>query len=215
MTDAKVQRINMVDSQVRPSDVTDRRIVRAMQEVAREEFVPEAVRSIAYSDGDIALGGGRTLLAPRVFAKLIQLTTVEPDSKLLIVGSGTGYSAAVMARLCGVVFALESDARLSELARPHLEALPSIKMRRGALTGGLPESGPYDAILIEGAVAAVPAALLDQLTDGGRLVAIVQGPGTGQAVVWRKTGTSFGDTAGFDAVTSVLPGFEGPIDFRL
>jgi protein-L-isoaspartate(D-aspartate) O-methyltransferase len=212
----------MVESQVRPSDITDRRIIRAMAEIPRELFVPQALRDVAYMDADVPLsaaGAGRALIAPRIFAKLVQLAEIEADDVVLDVGAATGYSAAILAKLARAVQALESDDRLAREARRVLAdlKLDNVSVVTSDLPGGHPQDGPYDAILIEGAVAEVPRALLEQLKDGGRLVAILlstpaQGS-LGKAVVWRRHDGTLGEKSAFDAAAPVLPGFEKAMEF--
>lgn len=215
MTDAGVQRVNMVDSQVRPSDVTDRRIIRAMLDVPREAFVPDRMRSLAYADGDLPLGGGRVLLAPRTLAKLLQLAEFGDDDVVQVVGCGSGYAAAVVAKFAKDVVAVEEDAALAADATRLLSTPGRIKVVAGALVSGDANGGPYDVIIIDGAVAQVPEDLLRQLKDGGRLVTIFAGGRSSQATVWKRSGGEFGESAGFDAVAPVLPGFAPTLAFAL
>ncbi len=209
-----IQRKNMVESQVRPSDVTDRRIIRAMLELPREEFVPERVRDLAYMDGPVPLstatgGARRAVLAARTFAKLIQAAEIDASSAVLDVGAATGYSSAVLSRLAGHVVALECDGGLLGIAKTAIPAngAGNVTIVDGDLAGGWGAEGPYDAIVIEGAVEVVPPELLDQLKDGGRLVAISGSGSAGRATVWRRDGSTYGSTAVFDAAADVLPGF--------
>ena len=213
--DYAVPRRNMVESQVRPSDVTDRRIIRAMAEIPRELFLPEPLRALAYMDGPIALGPGaggaaRTMLDPRTFAKLAQAARIEPAATVLAVGAATGDSSAVLAELGRQVVALEADAALADSARETFAKTGAerIEVVTGDLAEGWPVDGPYDAIVVEGAVETVPPGLLDQLKDGGRLVAILARNGAGRATVWRREGSVFGTQDVFDANGEVLPGFE-------
>lgn len=212
--DYAVARRNMVESQVRPSDVTDRRIIRAMAEIPRELFLPEPVRALAYMDGPIPLGPGaegtaRAMLDPRTFAKLAQAAQIEPTAAVLDVGAATGYSSAVLARLGRSVVALEADAALAGTARETLARIGAerIQVVTGALAEGWSDEGPYDAIIVEGAVETMPPELLDQLKDGGRLVAILARNGAGRATIWRREGSVFGAQDVFDANGVVLPGF--------
>jgi protein-L-isoaspartate(D-aspartate) O-methyltransferase len=194
MTDTTQQRINMVDSQVRPSDVTDRRIIKAMLEVPREAFAPADVHAIAYMD--------QALPVTKAGAS-------GPARTLLDVGCGTGYSTALLGRLASKVVALEADSDLAERASAALRKLDgaAVKVVQGPLATGVADEAPFDAILLNGAVPEVPQALLDQLKDGGRLVAIVAPNGYGRVQVWRRTGRSFGNVTAFDAAADVLPGF--------
>ncbi|WP_333795239.1 protein-L-isoaspartate O-methyltransferase family protein [Hyphomicrobium sp.] len=213
--DYEIQRKNMVESQVRPSDVTDRRIIRAMLDLPREQFVPERLKPLAYMDGAVPLISGaghprRSLLPPRTLAKLVQAAEIEPDATVLVIGAGTGYGAAVLAHLAQSVVALESDPELIGVARDALMAsgVTNATLIEGPLTEGQPAKGPYDAILIEGAVDDIRPELLDQLKDGGRLVAIVGDTTSGSATVWRRDGSAYGRASVFDAGADVLPGFE-------
>lgn len=213
--DYAIQRKNMVESQVRPSDVTDRRIIRAMLELPREMFVAERYRALAYMDGAVPLEASqgsprRVLLPARILAKLLQAGEVDAAAAVLVVGAGTGYGAAVLSRLAASVVALESDGKLLAAARSALGAIgiSNVSVAEGALPLGKTEDAPYDLILIEGAVDSVPPALLDQLKDGGKLIAIVGRGATGQATVWQRSGSTFGAKTVFDASADLLPGFE-------
>lgn len=216
MTSFEVQRTNMVESQVRPADVTDRRIVRAMLEVPRELFVPPPARAMAYMDQDLLVApaqsgrGARYLLAPRVLAKMIQHLELADADHVLEVGCATGYGAAVLARIAASVIALDSDTRLLQQAQAALDAagIEKVVLVADDPTLGCPSEGPYDAILLPGLVAEVPAALLDQLKDGGRLVSILSDNGIGRAMQWRRLGGTFDARPVFDANAPVLPGFE-------
>jgi protein-L-isoaspartate(D-aspartate) O-methyltransferase len=219
MIDHATQRLNMVESQVRPSDVTDRRITRAMREIPREAFVPGPLKSIAYADEHLKVADTgatqRYILAPRLLAKLVQLLEIEPDGLVLDVGPATGYSTALLARLAQTVVALEEDARLAERAQEALSALgaDNAVVITGAMRKGAPDEGPYEAILLNGAVAEVPPALLDQLKDGGRCVAVSIENGVGRATVWRRHGMSYDRRPAFDASAPYLPGFEPAAGF--
>ena len=215
MIDAALQRKNMVESQVRPSDVTDRRIIRAMLDVPREAFVPTALKPIAYMDEGLTLvkaaGGNpaRTMMAPRAFAKLLQLAEIGESDVVLDIGCGTGYSSAIIGKVALTVVALEVDGELAETATKTLAGLgyDNVAVVSGDLEVGYPCEGPYDAIVVVGAVANVPAALLDQLKDGGRLVAVVDGV-PGRSAVWRRLGRNFDRREGVEMAAQVLPGFE-------
>lgn len=220
MADVALQRKNMVESQVRPNDVTDRRIINAMLNVPREAFLPTALKPIAYIDETLPLvkaadgAPARGLMAPRVFAKLVQLAEVSESDIVLDVGGLTGYSAAVIARLAQTVVVLESDPALAETATKALEELgvDNAAVVTGDLEVGYPSEGPYDAIIVEGTIDAMPPGLLDQLKDGGRLVAIESGiPSEG--VIWRRMGRTFDRRIAFEAAAPVVPGFQKNREF--
>ncbi len=217
MADLSLQRRNMVESQVRPSDVTDRRIPRAMGVVPREAFVSAARKGLAYLDIDLPIdvpgqtgASGRVLLAPRTLAKLLQLAAVDETDVVLDIGCATGYSSAILGKLAQTVVALEFDTALAQEATRVLQSLgaDNVAVVHGDLAAGYPAEGPFDVIVIEGAVAKVPEALLGQLKDGGRLVAILSDGRTGRAAVWRRTGGAISERDGFDASAPFLPGFE-------
>jgi protein-L-isoaspartate(D-aspartate) O-methyltransferase len=211
--DAATQRLNMVESQVRPSDVTDRRILRAMGAIPREAFVPAHLAAVAYMDDVISLSkgaDGRRMLSPRTLAKMIQELRLEANAAVLDVGCTTGYAAAVIASLARRVVGVEVDAALAAEAVKALatKGVANAAIYTGALPAGRPDDGPYDAILIEGAITGTPLTLLDQLKDGGRLVAIQQSGAVGKATVWTRAGRVFDARDAFDAGAAVLPGFE-------
>jgi len=214
MVDAATQRMNMVESQVLTSDVTDRRILRAMRELPRERFVPAPMTALAYMDEAVPVTPAgaerRWLLAPRVLAKLLQLADIGDDNHVLDVGGATGYSAAVLAGMGKSVIALECNIKLAEQARANLAALAldNASVTVGELTAGWLDKAPYDAIVLQGAAATVPEALFDQLKDGGRLVAVLIEGGLGKATIWRRLGRSVDAWGAFDAAAPVLPGFE-------
>lgn len=228
MADFGTQRLNMVESQVRPSDVTDRHLMRVLQTVPRELFVPAASRSVAYADEDVAVSraeagrAARHLLAPRTLAKLIQAADVKPADRVLDVGCGTGYSTAVLAGLAATVVGLEVEPALASSARENLAAVEagSASVREGPLNAGWPAGAPYDVIILNGTVPSVPAGLLAQLAEGGRLIAILSG-GDAQRSGGRSSGAGLGiarshvERAGsigvrdlFDAGAPRLPGFD-------
>lgn len=221
MIDPMQQRINMVESQVRPSDVTDRRIIRAMLEIPREMFVPDGFRALAYMDEGVPVTtradgkAPRMLLAPRTFAKLVQLAEIDADDVVLDVGCATGYSTAVLARLAKSVIAIEADAALAARAANALRQLQieNATALHGAFEAGAPQHAPFDAIVLEGAVQEVPQSLLDQLKDGGRLVGILAVGAVGRAQVWLRTGKTFDARPAFDAGAELLPGMARKAEF--
>jgi protein-L-isoaspartate(D-aspartate) O-methyltransferase len=217
MTDFALARRNMVEGQLRPNKVTNVALLAAVGELPRERFLPDALRSVAYADDDVPLGGGRYLMEPMVLARLIQTLQAQPEDRGLVVGAGRGYGAALLARLVKSVTAVESDPELAAAAGAIAKdlALGNIQWNSGKLEQGGPGSAPYDVVLIEGAVRQVPQAILDQMAEGGRLTTIVAGaPGAmGVAQIFVKEG---GVTSGrplFDAGTPLLPGFTPPARF--
>ena len=208
MIDSAIQRTNMVESQIRPSDVTDRRILRAMADIPREGFVPAGVASLAYMDGPVPLASPRrALMAPRTFARLVQLMGIEATDRVLIVGCGTGYGAAIVSRLAGSVIALECEEALASVAKTNLAGHSNVTVATGPLPDGAAAQGPYQVILVEGAVWERPA-LLSQLAPSGRLAAILNDGSVSRATLWRRVGDVFGATPAFDAVAGDLPGFK-------
>jgi protein-L-isoaspartate(D-aspartate) O-methyltransferase len=216
MTDFAAARRNMVDGQVRTADVTDLRIVTAMLEVPREQFVAPAMAGLAYLDLDVPVGEGasaRRLIKPMVLAKLIQAADLKTTDRVLDAGCGTGYGAAVLARIAGEVLALEQDAVLAEVARAALSTLPNVGVANGPLPDGWPQAAPYDVILLEGATELAPEKLLRQLKDGGRLVCVLGAAPGAKAMLYQCSGGEFGDRPLFDAAAPVLPGFVKPPEF--
>jgi protein-L-isoaspartate(D-aspartate) O-methyltransferase len=219
MSQTSVQRRNMVENQVRPSDVTDERILQAMLEIPREAFAPPELTSLAYMDASLPVTSGqdpqRFLLSPRTFAKLVQLVAVLPRAIVLDVACATGYSTAVLAKLARRVVGLEVDAALAERAVATLASLGirEAQIVQGPLRAGSPSHGPFDVILLNGCVPEVPQGLLEQLNDGGRLAAMIGEDAYGRAQIWRRSGKAWGRTADFDAAAEPLPGFERPQQF--
>jgi protein-L-isoaspartate(D-aspartate) O-methyltransferase len=201
-------RSRMVDSQLRPNKVADPRILAAMRALPRERFLPPAAAPLAYSDEDIPLGRGRFMLEPMVLGRLVQLADPSPGTRALVVAAGTGYGAAVLAACGARVTALESDPALRALAAPALMAeAPGVELVAGPLAAGWPAGAPYDVILIEGAVAEIPAALGAQLReDGGRLVAVHRADGrVAQAILAERTPLGLRSRPVFDCATPLIP----------
>lgn len=206
MADFATARRRMVDNQLRTSNVTDRRILTAMEEVPRERFVPEARQALAYTDTDHSLGNGRSLASPAPFAKLIQLAEIDHTDAVLDVGAGTGYSTAVLSRLGAHVTGLESDPALVAAARALLTELgvANVSIAQGALDGAGQPRDAFDVIVLEGAVAAEPTALFALLRDGGRLVALLRRNGAGVAHVYVKTAGKVATRAEFNTALPPL-----------
>lgn len=210
MTDFTTARSHMVDSQVRTADVSDIRILGALQTVERERFVPEKSKDLAYVDYDVPIAPARCLLKPRVLAKLLQQADIRSTDRVLDVGCGLGYSAAVLAQIAAQVIALEENADIAARARKALADDSRIEVVTGPLQQGYAAAAPYDVIVLEGATEIEPDALLGQLSDGGRLVCILGGDPSAKAMLYTRSGD---DTSGrpiFDAAAGVLPGFTKP-----
>lgn len=209
MTDFAAARRNMVDGQVRTADVTDLRILSAMLDIPREQFVPPASAALAYLDLDLPVGekGTRRLLKPMILAKLIHALELTLRDRVLDVGCATGYGAAVLAHVAGQVTALEEEPALAQAARSALAARQNVNVVTGPLTGGWPKGAPYDAIILEGAAETPPDLFLPQLSDGGRLACILgAGPGA-KAMLYCRSSNELGGRPIFDASAAILPGF--------
>ncbi len=210
MPDSADARLAMVQSQVLPNKVTDERVTDALNAVPRENFVPKALRGVAYVDEDISVGEGRYLMEPMVFARLLQAADIKPTDVALDVGCASGYSAAVLAQLCATVVAIEENEALAERATEQLAALEASNAAviTTSLNDGYADQKPYDVIVLNGSVAQLPEALTGQLADHGRLVAVVQDGIVGRAVLVTREGESINRIDLFDAAVPCLPGFE-------
>lgn len=208
-------RAAMVNSQLLPNKLLDEALTEAMSRVPRERFVPRAQQGVAYVDEDIAIGGGRYLMEPLVLMRLLQAAQITPDDMVLDVGCATGYAAAVMADMAGTVIAIDSDEGLVAQATETLAELDitNVAVVGADLTEGLPDQGPYDVIVLEGAVADVPQALQDQLAEGGRLLTVIRQEGVGVAHLYTRVNGVVGHRPLFDASTPTLPGFEPKKEF--
>ncbi|PFG64795.1 protein-L-isoaspartate(D-aspartate) O-methyltransferase [Thioclava sp. ES.031] len=216
MQDFATRRTMMVDTQVRPSDVTKFPIIAAMLHVPREQFVPAAKREAAYIGENLELAPGRVLLEPRNFAKMLDALDIQPDDLVLDVGAGLGYSSAVIARMAEAVVALEEEEMASQAESALAEAgSDNVAVVTGALTDGAAQHGPYDAILIEGAVETVPAALIEQLKEGGRITAIFMEGALGVARIGYKIDGAMSWRDLFNGTAPVLQGFVKPREFVL
>ena len=208
--DYAAARFKMVENQVRTNRVTDPLVIAALNELPRETFLPEPLRGIAYVDEDIPLGDGRFLMEPLATALMLQTAEIEAGDKILDIACGTGYTAAAAARIGHSVVALEDDPKLAERARQIVTqlGLSTVTVVEGPLIEGYPPQAPYDVILFGGAVAEVPWAILEQLAEGGRLVAIIAGEhGLGRGTVLYKIGGSVSRRVAFDSSVPVLQAF--------
>jgi protein-L-isoaspartate(D-aspartate) O-methyltransferase len=187
-------------------------LLAAFAAVPRENFVPRNARAIAYADVPVEVAQGRFLLEPRCFAKLLQLAAIKPEDRILDVGCATGYSSAVLARLGGKVIALEQDADLLRIASDGL-ANTGVTLVQGGLIEGAKMEGPFDVIVVEGAIEQSPDNLLAQLAEGGRLVAVMHENGQSRAVIFLKEHGGIGRRAAFDAAAPLLAGFKKAMGF--
>ena len=208
--DFAAARRNMVECQLRTNRITEDSLLAAMGEIPREIFVPDRLADIAYVDEDLEIGEGRFLMEPMVLGRLLQAATPKADDAALAVGCGTGYSAAVISHLCGAVLALECDADLAAKATANFARLgaDNVVAVEGPLEDGWPDQAPYNIIVFDGGIAEVPSAILDQLAEGGRLLAVVAADNdVGRATLFHKFGGSVSRRVLFDAVVPILPGF--------
>jgi len=207
----------MVDTQVRPSDVTKYPIIEAMLSVPREDFVPDDKRESAYADAHADLGGGRVVIDPRSLAKMLDALDVQPDEVVLDLGCGLGYSAAILARLSDAVVAVEEDAALATEAQVRLSeaGVDNAAVIEGELAQGAAKHGPYDAIIIQGGVEHLPEALADQLREGGRIACIFMDGRLGICRIGYKIDGEVSWRYAFNAAAPVLSGFEKRRAFTL
>lgn len=199
-------RTAMVESQLRTSDVDDQRVIAAMAHVAREDFVPVERRAMSYIDRPVPLANGRALNPPLVVGRLLKEAQVAPGDKVLLIGAATGYSAALLAALGAQVTAVEEE------GGPEIAAA-GVTVVRGALNAGAPAGAPYDVLFIDGAVEEVPAALVRQLADNGRVVTGIADRGVTRLCGGRVVGGVLGLTSLADIEMVVLPGFAAPAGF--
>jgi protein-L-isoaspartate(D-aspartate) O-methyltransferase len=213
MSDFANRRMMMVDTQVRPQDVTKFPIIAAMLAVPRESYVPDAAREAAYAGDNISLGPRRVVLEARSLAKLLDALDIVPGDTALDLGAGLGYSSAILAELGVIVTALEEDDAMAALAAVNLRGIA--KVVTGALTAGAASDGPYDIILVQGAVEAFPPALEAQLKEGGRVGAIFMEGALGIARIGHKLDGKLNWRYCVNATAPVLPGFEARRGFVL
>jgi protein-L-isoaspartate(D-aspartate) O-methyltransferase len=203
-------RFNMVECQIRTNRVTEGRLLAALSSVPRHMFVPAAFASVAYVDTSLRLQDDRYLLEPLALARLLQEASVEPTDSVLVIGAGTGYSTAIAAGIAGQVTAVECDSALADKARGNLAALgiANATVQAGPLELGWAKAAPYDVILIDGMIAALPDKIARQLAEHGRLVTLETQEGRcGVGMLYRKLGGAVSGRILFDAAGAFLPGF--------
>ncbi|GAA6187681.1 protein-L-isoaspartate O-methyltransferase [Litorivita sp. NS0012-18] len=218
MTDFNARRTMMVDTQIRPSDVTKFPVIDAMLDIAREDFVPTDAREAAYVGENVPLGPrSRVVLDPRVLAKMLDGLDIQPTELVLDIGSGLGYSTAVIARMAQVAVALEEDESLCADGQAALSACgaDNVVTQCAPLAEGAPEHGPYDVIVLQGAAVHVPDTILAQLKEGGRIGAIMMEGNLGVARIGYKIDSEISWRFAFNATAPVLPGFDKEPAFAL
>ena len=207
MTNFAAARHNMVESQVRPNGITDHRIIDAMAAVKREDFVPAERKTIAYLDEDVLLKDGRYLIEPMAFARMIHQALIRPADQVLVVGAATGYGARIISMLAKSVVALESDTELAGLARGYLADCGNVEVVEGDLAAGHAAGAPYDVIIVEGRIAAVPESLFNQLGNQGRIVAAVGNSDVSDMQIATISDGHRSTRSAFDVSIAELPGF--------
>lgn len=209
--DYQIARHNMVENQVRTNKVTDPLVIAAMEEVPRELFLPEAKRGIAYVDEDIPVGDGRYAMEPMVIARLMQSAEISETDVALVIGAGYGYCSALLSRVAETVVAVESNKEMAAAAEATFREAnyDNVIVVEGDLAAGYAKQAPYNVIVFDGAVSEVPQVILDQVSEGGRLLAVVREAGkVGVARLYERENGVIGHRDLFDANIPYLPGFE-------
>jgi protein-L-isoaspartate(D-aspartate) O-methyltransferase len=217
--DMNQARFNMIEQQIRPWEVLDPQVLELLSTVRREDFVPLAHKALAFVDMEIPLGAApnQVMLAPRVQARLLQDLAVQPNDKALDVGTGSGFMAALLAHQAASVLSLEIDSALAAQAQANLQkaGVKNVTVRHADGSQGAAADGPFDVIVLNGSVAEVPTHLLEQLSIGGRLAAIVgQEPMMRATVITRNSDTSWTTTEPWDCNTARLSSFAEPSRFK-
>lgn len=217
MTNFTARRTMMVDTQVRPSDVTKFPIIDAMLSVPREVYVPATMQEAAYIGENLDIAAGRVVLEPRTFGKMLDALMIDVDDVVLDIACGLGYSTAVLAQMCDFVVAVEDDDARASQAQETLSAqgVDNAAVMTGPLAEGSAKSGPYDIIMVQGAVHTVPDALLDQLREGGRIACIFAEGALGVVRIGLKIDGTVNWRFAFNAGAPVLTGFEKQVAFSL
>lgn len=217
MFDYNSARENMVESQIRTSDVTDSGVLKAFRTIPRETFVPNSHSALSYADTEINLGDDRYLLRPRDFAKMVQAAEIRSTDVVLDIACGRGYSTAILAKLADTVIGLESDADIVERASKLLvdNDITNAAVIEGDFKSGAKEHGPFDVIFVNGAVEFIPNAWTSQLSDKGRIIAIIKDDQVGRAHYVTSSSGAQSHRVLFDAQAHILDGFHRPVEFSL
>lgn len=197
----------MVESQLRTSDVDDQRVIAAMARVPRERFVPAERRAMAYVDRSVPLGNGRALNPPLATGRLLSELRIQPGESILLIGAATGYAAALLSAMGAIVTAVEEE------GGPRADVQPGVTLVRGPLAAGAPAGAPFDVLIVDGAIADLPAALVDQLGEDGRIATGIVERGVTRLCTGRKSGGAFGLASLVDMEMVLLPGFSEPEGF--
>jgi len=206
----QLARKNMIESQIRTNKVTDERILDSMSNLPREQFVPLHMQGFAYVDEDVDLGNGRFLQEPLILARLVQAANIKSTDIVLVIGAATGYSPALIGRLAATVVGVESDQKLADQADTLLHELDIVNTAviQGDENLGYPKQAPYDVILINGAVPRVPEHILEQMSEGGRLITVIaKSSRVGEAVLIERKNGEFTQNNLFEATTPFLRSF--------
>lgn len=217
MTNFLIRRTTMVDTQIRPADVTKFPIIDAMLQVRREIFVPDHLNETAYADTILDLGHGRVILEPRTFAKMLDAVDIQGNELVLDIGCGLGYSSAVIGKFSEAVVSIEENENMAAEAEAHLaaEGCLNVAVVQGSLEQGAAQHAPFDVIVVQGAVERMPAALIEQLAEGGRIVAVFSQKGQGAVRVGYKTDGQMSWRFACNAFAPVLKGFVAERSFAL
>ena len=214
LSDPEAMRQAMVSSQLRTNAVSDQRVVAAMASIAREDFLPRDTGGLAYRDTAIPLGGGRAANLPMATGRLLTEAALLASDRVLLIGAAGGYTAAVVAKIAAQVVAVESDPTLAAFARGALATMPTVQLVEGVLAEGDANGAPYDVLIVDGAVEQLPAALIDQVAIGGRVVAGLIDRGVTRLASGRRTAGGFALQPFADCDCVPLPGFAPPPRFR-
>lgn len=214
-TNEEAIRRHMIDGLLLPNDVTDERVIEAIELVNRQSFVSAERKGVAYIDKSIKVADGRYMMDPLSFAKLLSEADIQPNELALDVATNTGYSAAVLSKLVEAVVAIEENKELSETATKNLadENCDNVAVINSTHTDGLAKQGPYDLIFINGMIDDVPHELLEQLNEGGRILCVLNKDGFGRASIVTYNDKITGVRILFDSAAPKLPGFEKEDEF--
>jgi protein-L-isoaspartate(D-aspartate) O-methyltransferase len=209
------ERDAMVDSQIHTADVTDRRLLKALRSLPRQNFMPKSKSALAYADTEVEVAAGRWMMRPRDLSMLIHAAAIEPDELVLNLASARGYAAAVMSRLAETVVCVEAN---ETLVKKSSDALADAGCDNAAVIAGDPKDGapgqgPFDVIFVEGAVEEPPRAWFDQLKDGGRLAVVIGKGRIGKATIFTRSGSTIGQRVIFDSTPRLVPGFRKDAGF--